>query len=164
MTTSKPITLADLQACLPADWHASLNELAETTLQATTPLKLSLVGAFSVGKSSLLNRLIRRDRALVSPEPGTTRDFIEERIIVGPHCLRIIDTAGLNPSPAPLEKLGMDKTMERAAEADLFLLVFDSTAPRPVLPVEIASRVTSSNSIIILNKRFLYANRYSFVD
>lgn len=58
MTTSKSITLADLQACLPADWHASLNELAATTLQATTPLKLSLVGAFAVGKSSLLNMLM----------------------------------------------------------------------------------------------------------
>ena len=58
MTASKIITLADLQACLPDDWHAPLNELAASTLQATTPLKLSLVGAFSVGKSSLLNMLM----------------------------------------------------------------------------------------------------------
>ena len=58
MTTSKPIPLAGLEACLPADWHASLNELAATTLQATTPLKISLVGAFAVGKSSLLNMLM----------------------------------------------------------------------------------------------------------
>ena len=58
ITNIPPVTLADLQACLPADWHASLNELAATTLQATTPLKLSLVGAFAVGKSSLLNMLM----------------------------------------------------------------------------------------------------------
>jgi tRNA modification GTPase len=70
-------------------------------------IKTVIVGAPNVGKSSLLNRLVGSERALVSPEPGTTRDFIEERILVGPHCLRVIDTAGLNPSPAPLEKLGM---------------------------------------------------------
>ena len=115
-------------------------------------IKTVIVGAPNVGKSSLLNRLVGRERALVSPEPGTTRDFIEERIIVGPHCLRVIDTAGLNPSPAPLEKLGMDKTLERVAEADLFLLVFDATLPRPVLAPEISSRSTLKNTIIVLNK------------
>src|SRR5262249_6401222 len=53
-------------------------------------IKTVIVGAPNVGKSSLLNRLVGRERALVSPEPGTTRDFIEERIVVGPHCLRLI--------------------------------------------------------------------------
>lgn len=125
-------------------------------------IKTVIVGAPNVGKSSILNRLVGSDRALVSPEPGTTRDFIEERIIVGPHCLRIIDTAGLNPSPAPLERLGMDKTFERAAEADLFLLVFDSTAESTVVPLEIARRVTALNSIIVLNKSDLKNNRFSF--
>ena len=78
MTTSKLITLADLQACLPADWHATLNELAASTLQATTPLKLSLVGAFSVGKSSLLNMLMG-DPVLQSSLEETTAlpTFIE---------------------------------------------------------------------------------------
>jgi tRNA modification GTPase len=90
-------------------------------------IKTVIVGEPNVGKSSLLNRLIGRDRALVSPDPGTTRDFLEERILVGPHCLRLIDTAGLNPSPAPLEKLGMEKTRECLAEADLILLVLDAS-------------------------------------
>src|SRR5690606_31589860 len=89
-------------------------------------IKTVIVGRPNVGKSSLLNRLIGKDRALVSAEPGTTRDFIEERIVVGPHCLRLIDTAGLNPSPAPLEKLGMDKTLERIEEADLILVVLEN--------------------------------------
>src|SRR6185436_19323250 len=115
-------------------------------------IKTVIVGAPNVGKSSLLNRLVGRERALVSPEPGTTRDFIEERILVGPHCLRIIDTAGLNPTPAPLEKLGMDKTLERAAEADLFLVVLDSTQPTPAFPPELLSRVEPGNSLIVLNK------------
>ena len=115
-------------------------------------IKTVILGAPNVGKSSLLNRLVGRDRALVSPEPGTTRDFIEERIIVGPHCLRIIDTAGLNPSPAPLEKLGMDKTLERAAEADLFLLVFDASLPPPALPRGLLAQIPSNRCIIVLNK------------
>ena len=115
-------------------------------------IKTVIVGAPNVGKSSLLNRLVGSERALVSPEPGTTRDFIEERILVGPHCLRVIDTAGLNPSPAPLEKLGMVKTLERAAEAELFLLVFAADQLAPVLPPELKGLAQASNSIIIINK------------
>lgn len=122
-------------------------------------IKTVILGAPNVGKSSLLNRLVGHDRALVSPEPGTTRDFIEERIIVGPHCLRIIDTAGLNPSPSSLEKLGMDRTHERAAEADIFLLVFDSTvSPPPELPTDILTNARPNNSIILFNKNDLKRN------
>lgn len=115
-------------------------------------IKTVIVGPPNVGKSSLLNRLVGHERALVSPEPGTTRDFLEERIVVGPHCLRIVDTAGLNASPAPLEKLGMAKTLERAAEADLFLVVIDAAAPASVAPVEIAARLRATNAIAVLNK------------
>jgi len=88
----------------------------------------------------------------VSPEPGTTRDFIEERLVIGPHCIRLIDTAGLNPSPAPLERLGIAKTLERAAEADLFLLVLDGTRPHPAFPPEISDRLSATNAIVVLNK------------
>lgn len=120
-------------------------------------IKTVIVGAPNVGKSSLLNRLVGRDRALVSPEPGTTRDFIEERIVVGPHCLRIIDTAGLNPSPAPLEKLGMAKTLERMDEADLFLVVLDASAPGAEAPAELKSRIRPHVAITVLNKIDLVA-------
>lgn len=115
-------------------------------------IKTVIIGEPNAGKSSLLNRLVGRDRALVSPEPGTTRDFIEERIILGPHGLRLIDTAGLNPSPAALEKLGMDKTLERAAEADLFLWVLDSTRPPPPLPDSVSARLTPENTLVLFNK------------
>ena len=78
LSNTPPITLADLQACLPADWHATLHELAATTLQATTPLKLSLVGAFSVGKSSLLNMLMNDPVLQASLEETTALPtFIE---------------------------------------------------------------------------------------
>lgn len=115
-------------------------------------IKTVIVGKPNVGKSSLLNRLIGKDRALVSAEPGTTRDFIEERVVVGPHCLRLIDTAGLNPSPAPLEKLGMDKTLERIEEADLILVVLENGETGAELPAEIAGHVLEENTIIALNK------------
>lgn len=115
-------------------------------------IKTVILGEPNAGKSSLLNRLIGRDRALVSAEPGTTRDFIEERIVIGPHCIRLIDTAGLNPSPAPLEKLGMEKTVERAAEADLFLLVLDATRPRPEFPPAVWENLNDRNTLVVLNK------------
>jgi len=71
----------------------------------------------------------------VSPEPGTTRDFIEEVVVLGPHALRLIDTAGLNPTPGVVEKLGMEKTLEMVAEADLFLVVVDAVSlPRYRMP------------------------------
>lgn len=120
-------------------------------------IKTVIVGEPNAGKSSLLNRLVGRERALVSPEPGTTRDFIEERIVIGPHCIRLIDTAGLNPSPTPLEKLGMDKTLERAAEADLFLLVLDAARPAPDFPAEIAGLLAGGRPLVVLNKTDLDA-------
>ena len=115
-------------------------------------IKTVIVGEPNVGKSSLLNRLVGRERALVSAEPGTTRDFLEERIILGPHCLRLIDTAGLNPSPAPLERLGIEKTRERLAEADLLLVVLDARQADRPLPAELAAVVGGRSSVIALNK------------
>jgi tRNA modification GTPase len=116
-------------------------------------IKTVIVGAPNVGKSSLLNRLVGYERALVSAEPGTTRDFLEERLVVGPHCLRIVDTAGLNPSPAPLEKLGMAKTLERAAEADLFVIVLDaSTAATADLDPAVRAHLAPANCVVVLNK------------
>lgn len=115
-------------------------------------IKTVIVGEPNAGKSSLLNRLVGRDRALVSPEPGTTRDYLEERITMGPHWLRLIDTAGLNPAASSLEKRGIDKTFEQAASADLFLWVIDSTRPTPSLPLALASRMTPANTIAVFNK------------
>lgn len=116
-------------------------------------IKTVIVGAPNAGKSSLLNALVGMDRALVSAEPGTTRDFIEERKIVGPHCLRLIDTAGMNPSPAPLERLGMIKTLERADEADLLLVVVDSSDPAGgSIPADVRAKLRPETAILVMNK------------
>ena len=115
-------------------------------------IRTVIVGPPNVGKSSLLNRLVGRERALVSAEPGTTRDFIEEKILIGPHCLRVIDTAGLNPTPSPLEKLGMEKTLDCVAEADLLLLVMDVSQPIVEIPPILGEIATHEGCVIVLNK------------
>ncbi len=115
-------------------------------------VKTVIVGAPNAGKSSLLNRLVGHERALVSAEPGTTRDFIEERIVVGPHCLRLIDTAGLNSNPGTIEKMGIEKSLERIAEADLIMLVLDSSTPLPYLPKALIDRLIPGRSLVVINK------------
>jgi len=124
-------------------------------------LKTVILGEPNAGKSSLLNRLVGRDRALVSDQPGTTRDYLEERIILGDHCLRLIDTAGLNATPAELERLGMEKSLERMDEADLILLVLDSSKPVPVLPEAVRQHLTKENTLIVANKSDLSADAIS---
>ena len=120
-------------------------------------LKTVIVGAPNAGKSSLFNRLVGRERALVSSEPGTTRDYLEERILLGPHLLRLIDTAGLNAEPSSLEGRGIQKTIEQAGTADFFLWVIDSTSPLPSLPESVAKKMTFTNTVAVLNKNDLPA-------
>ncbi|HEY0965844.1 MAG TPA: tRNA uridine-5-carboxymethylaminomethyl(34) synthesis GTPase MnmE [Opitutaceae bacterium] len=122
-------------------------------------IKTVILGEPNAGKSSLLNRLVGHDRALVSAEPGTTRDYLEETLLVGPHALRLIDTAGLRSDPGALEKQGIAKTLERASEADLFLWVLDATQPAPTLPTEIAARMTPTTTVVVLNKADLLAGQ-----
>lgn len=124
-------------------------------------IKTVILGEPNAGKSSLLNRLIGRERALVSPEPGTTRDYLEERINIGSHALRLIDTAGFNLNPSAIEKRGIDKTLEQAAEADLFLWVIDSARPLPVLPAAAVAVMTPSKTIAVYNKIDLPVNSHS---
>jgi tRNA modification GTPase len=115
-------------------------------------IKTVIIGAPNAGKSSLLNRLVGHERALVSPEPGTTRDFIEEQLVVGPHCLRLIDTAGLNPDPGPIEKLGIAKSVQKLADADLILWVIDATEALPIVSEEIARLMNPSRTLAVVNK------------
>ncbi|NBY68426.1 MAG: tRNA uridine-5-carboxymethylaminomethyl(34) synthesis GTPase MnmE, partial [Betaproteobacteria bacterium] len=115
-------------------------------------IKTVIIGEPNAGKSSLLNCLVGRDRAIVSPEPGTTRDFIEEVVNIGPHCLRLIDTAGLNPSPGAVEKLGIEKTFEIAGEADLFVVVMAVNSPTLLLDKVLREKLHSENTVVVWNK------------
>lgn len=116
-----------------------------------------IAGAPNVGKSSLLNRLVGSDRVLVSPEPGTTRDYIEEKIVLGTHCIRLIDTAGLNSAPAPLEKRGIEKSFECLDNADIIIAVLDVSSDSPALPHDLQLRLDPAKSILVLNKADLTA-------
>lgn len=91
-------------------------------------VKVVLAGAPNVGKSSLLNTLLRENRAIVTDTPGTTRDTIEETITIDGLLFNITDTAGLRKTNDPIEKEGVRRTDERIANCDLLLLMFDSSA------------------------------------
>lgn len=139
----------------------SIRQLIATSHYGTVlrdGLRTVIVGEPNAGKSSLLNRLVGHERALVSPEPGTTRDYLEEGIALGAHYLRLIDTAGLNPTATALEERGIQKTFEQAATADLFLWVIDSTGPLPALPPSLAAAMTRANTLAVFNKSDLPAS------
>jgi tRNA modification GTPase len=92
-------------------------------------LTVVLAGAPNAGKSSLLNRLLNADRAIVSPLPGTTRDTIEAAILLEGIRIRLIDTAGLREGGDEIEQLGMARTRDAVAQADLILQIEDGLAP-----------------------------------
>ncbi|MBK1879516.1 tRNA uridine-5-carboxymethylaminomethyl(34) synthesis GTPase MnmE [Pelagicoccus mobilis] len=115
-------------------------------------VKTLILGEPNAGKSSLLNCLLGFERAIVSDEPGTTRDFIRERVMLDGHCLQLMDTAGLREATSGIEREGIRKTVELSEEADLFLLVLDGTLPSPTLPPEVAERISSENCIVVRNK------------
>ncbi len=91
-------------------------------------LRVALIGAPNVGKSSLLNALAGQDVAIVTAHPGTTRDRIERSIDIGGLVLNLIDTAGLRPTADEIERLGIDRTLRAVAEADIVLEVFEAGA------------------------------------
>lgn len=93
--------------------------------------RVVLVGKPNVGKSSLLNSLLGRDRALVSAEPGTTRDYLEEPMALGARGLRVllVDTAGLREGSGAIERAGIERTLELAASGDVVVAVLDSSGP-----------------------------------
>eukprot|EP00746_Dinoflagellata_sp_MGD_P117167 gnl/MRDRNA2_/MRDRNA2_52989_c0_seq1.p1 gnl/MRDRNA2_/MRDRNA2_52989_c0~~gnl/MRDRNA2_/MRDRNA2_52989_c0_seq1.p1 ORF type:complete len:363 (-),score=87.85 gnl/MRDRNA2_/MRDRNA2_52989_c0_seq1:34-963(-) len=90
-------------------------------------LKVALVGRPNVGKSSLLNRLSRRERAIVTEVPGTTRDLLESEIILDGVPIILLDTAGIRATNDTVEKLGIARSQQAVASADVVVLVFDLT-------------------------------------
>jgi len=115
-------------------------------------VKCVILGEPNVGKSSLLNALTGEERVIVSPEPGTTRDYVEDRIRIGPYLLRVIDTAGLHPAANALEAQGIDRTLGQIATADLLLVVLDSTRPAPTLPAAVHAAFRAATTIVVENK------------
>ena len=115
-------------------------------------LSLAIVGKPNVGKSSLLNALLREKRAIVTDIAGTTRDVIEEYINLHGVPVKIIDTAGIRETEDIVEKIGVERSKEKLEEADLVLLVLDSSRELEDEDNQLIDYIKDKKSIIILNK------------
>lgn len=111
-----------------------------------------IVGRPNVGKSSLLNTLLRTERAIVTDIPGTTRDVIEESIAVGGMRLRLMDTAGMRSDADTVEQIGIDRAKEHMQKADLCLFVIDSSRPLEEEDYAIANALSGKRVLALLNK------------
>lgn len=115
-------------------------------------IKTAIIGTPNAGKSSLLNAILREDRAIVTEYEGTTRDTIEEYINVYGIPLKIIDTAGIRNAKDAVEKIGIEKSKEIASNSDLIIAIFDSSKKMTNDDLEILDIIKDKNAIIILNK------------
>ncbi len=115
-------------------------------------LNTVILGKPNVGKSSLLNAVLRENRAIVTDIPGTTRDIIEEYVNIDGIPLRIIDTAGIRNTDDIVEQIGVDKAKETVEKADLIIAVFDASRELSDEDYEIIELIKDKKSIILLNK------------
>jgi len=115
-------------------------------------LKVVLVGRPNVGKSSLLNALLRTNRAIVTPIPGTTRDSIEETFNLRGIPIRVMDTAGLRETSDEVERIGVERTRQGIAEADIVVLVLDADEGETLEDARLRSDIAKRPSIIAWNK------------
>ncbi len=112
----------------------------------------AIVGRPNVGKSSLLNALLRTDRAIVTPVPGTTRDTLEETLILQGVPFVLVDTAGINESRDVVERIGVERSRRSLSEADLALLVVDGSTPCAPRDHEVAELVAARAALLVVNK------------
>lgn len=115
-------------------------------------LKTAIIGRPNVGKSSLLNQLLREEKAIVTDIAGTTRDVITEFANIGGVPLELIDTAGIRETEDIVEKIGVERSQKALEEADLVLLVLDASSPLTPKDLELLELSSSTNRIVLLNK------------
>ena len=116
-------------------------------------ISLSIVGRPNAGKSSLFNRLVQRERAIVTATPGTTRDLVTERVSLGGIPLDLIDTAGLRTAQDEAESIGIQKSREALADADVMLLVLDATADALTSEeISLLEQMQTRRALVVLNK------------
>ena len=115
-------------------------------------IKTAIIGQPNAGKSSLLNAILKEDRAIVSEYAGTTRDTIEEFITIKDIPLKIIDTAGIRDTDNVIEKIGVEKALKIAEDADLVIAIIDNSKELDNEDIKILDIIKSKNAIIVLNK------------
>jgi tRNA modification GTPase len=127
-------------------------------------MTLAIVGRPNVGKSSLFNRLVERERAIVTATPGTTRDLVTETVALGGIPLKLIDTAGIRPSTDEAESIGIRKSYEALSEADMVLVVLDSTCELSPEDLDLARACAGRRALAVANKADLNAARELVLD
>ena len=116
-------------------------------------LRVAIVGRPNVGKSSLLNRLSRRERAIVTDLPGTTRDLLESELVLEGVPLTLLDTAGIRPSDDPVERLGIARSKDALAAADAVLLLFDLEAGWTAADAELRTLVPEGVPLLVVGNK-----------
>ena len=136
-----------------------LIEIGKKTDAFNRNLRVVLVGPPNAGKSSIFNKIIGMDRAIIDQEPGTTRDFIDYNINLGQVNIQLYDTAGIRETDQQIEKQGIERTYELIKDADLVLIVLDRSLPYPsFIDKEMQREIKDRKSIIVLNKSDLPNN------
>lgn len=120
-------------------------------------IKTAIIGKPNAGKSSLLNAILKEDRAIVTEYEGTTRDTIEEFVNINSIPLKLIDTAGIRETKDEVEKIGIAKSRETANTADLIIAIFDASKEIDEEDLEVIDFIKNKKAIIILNKMDLKA-------
>lgn len=118
-------------------------------------ISCTIAGRPNVGKSSLMNALLRESRAIVTSIPGTTRDIIEEGINIRGIPVKLIDTAGIHDTDDQIEKIGIEKSWESFEQADLLILMIDASSPLLSEDEELLKKAAERKSLVILNKKDL---------
>jgi tRNA modification GTPase len=118
-------------------------------------VRATIVGKPNAGKSSLLNLLLGADRAIVTAIAGTTRDVIEDSVQLGPYALVLNDTAGVRESADTVERIGIERTMRSARDADLLIAMFDASRPLEPADHDVIRLTAGRPGLAILNKRDL---------
>jgi tRNA modification GTPase len=143
-----------------AEIHAPLDDLLASFSYGKVVhegLTLAIVGRPNVGKSSLFNRLVEHERAIVTATPGTTRDLVTETVSIGGIPVRLVDTAGIRDAFDEAESIGVRKSMEALADADIVLVVLDASHPTSDEPArrrdtELVSQVARRLAVVVVNK------------
>ncbi len=115
-------------------------------------LTLAIVGRPNVGKSSLFNQLVERERAIVTATPGTTRDLVSETVAIGGIPVKLVDTAGIRHALDEAESIGIRKSMEALADADLVLVVLDASQGETAEDAELLRQAANRPVIVVENK------------
>jgi len=152
------IQLDDFMEELPFKLEKSIERLKKLIKEADSGrliregVRTVIVGPPNAGKSSILNRLLGQERAIVTNIPGTTRDILEDRVLIGDLVLNIADTAGIRTTEDEVEKIGVERALNEADEADLLLYVADSSEKLSDGDREIAKKLRGRTFIVLLNK------------